>query len=134
MFPLIMGKEMAHKVLGEGKLLTADEALKYGLVQHVYPPSEVKAEAEKYCLELARLPFGSHELQRKIQSGNLVEILKKVNKEECDECEKKWVCHKSFAAIAKYLESRNMNAAAFILRCSYIYPFIYTSCMYIINA
>ena len=116
MFPLIMGDDIAHKVLGESKLLTASEALKCGLVQHVYPPLEVLKEAEVYALHLASHPFGANELTRRIVKDDLIEILKKVNSDECDECEKKWVCKKSFSAIAIYLESRNMNTAAFILR------------------
>ena len=120
MFPLIMGEEMARKVLGESKSLTAEEALLCGLVQHIHPPLEVFAEAEKHCLSLAAEPFGSERLKRRVQRDNLVETLKIVNKKECDECEKKWVCRESFAAIAVYLESRNMKGAAMILRCVWV--------------
>ena len=116
MFPLIMGKELSDKVLYESKSITASEALQSGLVHYVYPPNEVRERAEEYCMELVTYPVGSEKLKRFIEQKGLVDILKKVNEEECNECEKKWVCKESFAAIATYLESRKMYAAAYILR------------------
>jgi enoyl-CoA hydratase/carnithine racemase len=116
MFPLIMGKELSDKVLYESKSITAMEALQSGLVHYVYPPNEVRERAEEYCMELTKYPFGSEKLNRLIVQKGLVDILKTVNEKECDECEKKWVCQESFAAIATYLQSRKMYTAAFILR------------------
>lgn len=116
MFPRIMGDDVAYKVLAESKSLSASEALECRLVQYIYSPQDVQNEAEKYALVLASHPSGAEELTRRIEKDNLVEILKKVNEKECIECEKKWVCKKSFSAIASYLESRNMNASALVLR------------------
>lgn len=116
MFPLIMGVELSNKVLYESKSITASEALQSGLIHYVYPANEVRERAEEYCLELATLPHGSEKLKRLIEQKHLVDILRKVNNDECDECEKKWVCKESFAAIAVYLQSRKMYTAAFILR------------------
>jgi enoyl-CoA hydratase/carnithine racemase len=116
MFPLIMGKELSDKVLYESKSITASEALQSGFVHYVYPPNEVRGRAEEYCMELTKSPLGSEKLNRLIVQKGLVDILKTVNEKECDECEKKWVCQESFAAIATYLQSRKMYTAAFILR------------------
>lgn len=116
MFPLIMGNETSYKVLGQSAILTATEAMESGLVQNIFPSKELMPFAEKFCLELAGKPSKSLELERNIVAKDLVDILKKVNAEECDECEKKWVCKESFSKIAEYLQSRNMKSAAFTLR------------------
>lgn len=111
-----MGKETSQKVLGGSKVLTAKEAMQSGLVHSIYSSEELRPSVEKFCLELAERPSKSTELEKQIVVKNLVEILKKVNAEECDECEKKWVCKESFAKIAEYLQSRNMRGAALTLR------------------
>lgn len=116
MFPLIMGNETSYKVLGQSATLTATEAMESGLVQNIFPSKELMPFAEKFCLELADKPSKSLELERRIVAKDLVDILKKVNAEECDECEKKWVCKESFSKIAEYLQSRNMKSAALTLR------------------
>jgi len=116
MFPLIMGEGMANEVLAKGKSLNAIEALECNLIHYIHSQETVRSEALKYCEHLCSLPIGSDQLIRRIVRDNLVEVLKKVNKDECDECEKKWVCKESFHAIALYLESRNMRAAGMILR------------------
>ena len=116
MFPLIMGNETAHKMLAESKSLTAQQALAAGLVDFVYPANEVISKAQEYSMTLAALPSNSEQLKKRIVKLNIVDILKKVNEEECKECEKKWVCKESFAAMATYMESRGMRAPATILR------------------
>ena len=111
-----MGNETSHKVLGESRTLTATEAMESGLVNKIFPSDELRPYVEKFCLELADKPSKSVELEKRIVAKNLVEILKKVNAVECDECEKKWICKESFAKIAEYLQSRNMKTAALTLR------------------
>ena len=111
-----MGDDTSHKVLGESKTLTAIDAMQCGLVHNVFSSKELRPYVEKFCLDLADKPSKSPELEKKIVAKNLVEILKKVNAVECDECEKKWVCKESFAKIAEYLQSRNMRSAALTLR------------------
>jgi hypothetical protein len=97
--------------------LNATEALECNLVHYIHSQETVRSEALKYCEHLCSLPIGSDQLVRRIVKDDLIDVLKKVNKDECDECEKKWVCKESFHAIALYLESRNMRAAGMILRC-----------------
>jgi enoyl-CoA hydratase/carnithine racemase len=105
--------------LAKGKTLTAIEALECNLVHYIYSQETVRSEAYKYCEYLCSLPEGSDQLTRKIVKDNLVDILKQVNKDECDECEKKWVSKECFHAVALYLESRNMRAAGMLLRYGY---------------
>ena len=97
-------------------MLTAQEAMQSGLVHEIFSSEELRPSVEKFCLELAERPLKSPKLEKQIVEKNLVEILKKVNAKECDECEKKWVCKESFAKIAEYLQSRNMRSAALTLR------------------
>lgn len=115
-FPRIMGPEMAEKVLWKGVKLSAEEALQYRLVHEVCSPDNLLASAMLRCEQLAAMPPCSPELQRKIVTEGLVDKLKKVNVEECEILEKKWVSKECFAALAAYLSSRNLHVAAFVLR------------------
>ena len=116
LFPKIMGAKIADEVLAGGKLLSAEDALSCGLIQHIYPPNQVQEEAIKHCTRLATHPLGSDCLERKLVKQGLRATLKKVNTEEVDYLQKAWVSTECFMALAKYLESRKMRAAAMVLR------------------
>jgi hypothetical protein len=53
---------------------------------------------------------------RYIIAEKLVDILKTVNKKECDVLSKKIISKECFFQLANYLEKKNMKFAAFILR------------------
>ena len=122
MFPKILGEEIANKLLEEGAVLSAQEALKYGLVHCIVPEATIAEVVTQYCKHISTLPSNSEELTRRIKKENLLDKLKEVNLAECDELEKAVVSRKCFTALAKYLESRNMRSAAFMMRCV-ILPF-----------
>jgi enoyl-CoA hydratase/carnithine racemase len=117
MFPKILGEEIANKLLEEGAVLNAQDALRHGLVHCIVPEATIAEVVTKYCKHIATLPPDSEELTKRIKKENLLEILKEVNLKECDELEKAVVSRKCFTALAKYLESRNMKSAAFMMRC-----------------
>ena len=114
MFPKIMGPEVANEVLWKGRKLNAEEALKCGLVQELYPPDELLQRATAYCERLAA--FHPKELKRFIVQEELTEKLQEVNTEECSILEKKWVRKECFEALANFMESRNMKTQATVLR------------------
>ena len=111
-----MGEEIAKKVLGEGLVLSAQDALKCGLVNCVVPDEDIKEVVTKYCYHIATLDPTDKELIKKIKKENLLEKLKEVNLAECDVLEVAVVSKECFSALAKYLDSRNMKIAAFMMR------------------
>ena len=115
-FPKIMGEEIAKKVLGEGLVLSAQDALKCGLVNCVVPDENIKDVVTKYCYHIATLSPTDNELIKKIKKENLLEKLKDVNLAECEVLEVAVVSKECFTALATYLDSRNMKIAAFMMR------------------
>ena len=116
MFPRLLGASNAGKLLDEGATFTAEDALKSGLVKEVVPEAELLLRSLKYCEELAALPSESEKLVRRLKRENLIEKLHEVNKQECDECQRTWICKESFNALSKYLLSRKMYSAAVVLQ------------------
>jgi peroxisomal 3,2-trans-enoyl-CoA isomerase len=122
-FPRLMGKETADEVLWKGRKLSAKEALSCGLVQSIHPPSETLQAALQYCHDSicssrdhGKVGIEATPLSRRIVREGIVEELQRANKEECDVLGRKWISKECFAALAKYLESRNMRLAAYFLR------------------
>jgi peroxisomal 3,2-trans-enoyl-CoA isomerase len=125
-FPRIMGGERANDVLWKSRKLSSKEALEFGLVQSLHANAEETINsAMDYARKLAAKPNGSEELVRRIQREGIVAELERVNLEECDVLQCKWISRECFEALARYLESRKMKIAAFMLRycpcvlCSY---------------
>ena len=116
LFPKIMGPKIANEMLEGGKLMSAEEALSCGFIQHIHSPSTVLEEAMNHCTRLATHPLGSDWLERKLIKQGIRATLQKVNKEEVDYLQKAWVSPECFTALATYLESRKMRAAAVVMR------------------
>ena len=118
MFPKIMGEEIANEVLWKGKLLTADDAKRCKLVKEIYETTEdLNQHAMKYCEELVKLPDHAPEGIRFTEKDTkLLKCLQQINKEECDELERRWVSKDCFEALACFLEKRKMRLAAGVLR------------------
>ena len=111
-----MGVEVAKKVLEEGAILNSHEALTCGLVQCVVPTDRVQEISMKYCQHISDLKADDVELIKKIKKENLLDKLLEVNLKECDVLQKSVVSKKCFNAITKYLDSRNMKSAAFVMK------------------
>lgn len=116
LFPKIMGEATAEQVLGQGKLLSAQEALVTGLIHDVLPADQVLPAAMAHCEYLVSKSARAGERQRTIVKEGLVQKLQAVNAAEMDECEIAWISKESFGALAKYLESRKAWAPAMVLR------------------
>jgi Delta3-Delta2-enoyl-CoA isomerase len=116
MFPHIMGAEVAKKLLEEGAVLNSHEALACGLVQCVLPADRIQDVVMKYCQHISDLQPDAFELIKRIKKENLLEKLLEVNLKECETLQKSVVSKKCFRAIAKYLDSRNMKTAAYVMK------------------
>jgi len=51
--PRLIGVARANELLMSGKILTAREALEYGIVSHVWPDAEFKAKVRELALDIA---------------------------------------------------------------------------------
>lgn len=119
-FPKIMGEGLAHSVLWESKVLTAQEAKQCGIVHEILPPGELEDAAIAYCRKLVGNVAVENvsALHWPIREG-LVEKLREVNQAELDLLQKKWVSSECFLALATFLEKKNLKLAALMLR--YVY-------------
>ena len=54
--PLLIGLSMASEFAFDGRILTAEEAYRYGMVSRVFPDSELHQEVHEYAVKLAAGP------------------------------------------------------------------------------
>ena len=52
----LIGRHRALRFLYDGELLSAQQALEFGLVDHVVPPQRLRAEVDRYARKLAAKP------------------------------------------------------------------------------
>ena len=132
-FPQIMGHDEANRILWDGEVFGADEAVKTGLV-HETTEGDVMGRALHHAETLANeytatvvdsrsaAVFHAQRLGKRlnIPEGQrdvaLIERLRQVNTEEGEVLEKAWVSKDCFNALGDFLESRKMVAPAMVLR------------------
>ena len=86
--PRIVGIGMAKQMIFTGQSIKADEALKIGLVNAVYPQNELITEAKKLALTIAKnSKFAVKSCKKAINEGFLVDIDKGIKIEEKLICE-----------------------------------------------
>lgn len=54
--PLLLGLSMASEFAFDGRILTSEEACRYGMVSRVFPDSELHQEVHEYAVKLAAGP------------------------------------------------------------------------------
>lgn len=73
--PRIVGEGMAREMIYSGARLDAREALRVGLVNHVYPVGELPAEAKKLAERIARnAPIGVRAAKAAISRGAMTDL------------------------------------------------------------
>jgi enoyl-CoA hydratase len=71
-----VGQSRAMEILMTGRMYTAQEALEWGLVNHVYPPYQLMPEAEKLAGDIAKMaPMAVGAAKRVIKRGEGVDLM-----------------------------------------------------------
>lgn len=90
-----------------GRKLTATEARDRGLVADVFEDASLQEEAMSRAKTLAALPPQSMVLSKGIvRKGMGAEDLKRVNKEECELLQERWVSDECMQAIMKFFSRK----------------------------
>lgn len=101
-FPRMMGNLKASEFLLFNRKLEANEALRYNLVTEVIPHADFEKIAWQRVEEFSKLPKESLlESRRVLRSGD-VEVLKKVNKKECDVLVARWSSSEFMKVITEF--------------------------------
>lgn len=108
LFPKVLGKELAHKMLDDGYTMKADEAKKHGFVHDIIPRPKLIQHCQWHAADIieGRIPFTQRECLRE------KEVLKKVNFEENEYLEDAWVSEKCFSALEDFMAKKGQKPAA----------------------
>ncbi|KAJ8042173.1 Enoyl-CoA delta isomerase 2, mitochondrial [Holothuria leucospilota] len=101
-FPKIMGAAKANEVLLFGRQLSAMEAKERGLVTEVFHNSEFTEEINRRVADYSELPTSSTISSKNLIRASEMDVLKKVNREECDLLVKLWQSPECFQAIMNF--------------------------------
>ena len=78
----VLGASRAMEVLMTGKLYDAEQALKWGLINHVYPADRFEEETEKLAEEIARnSPIAVGATKKIIRRGDSVDLMTQLDME-----------------------------------------------------
>jgi enoyl-CoA hydratase len=78
LWPLLLGLNRGKEYLFTGDLLSAEEALTFGLVNHVYPAPELTAEATKLAERIAAGPAVAIQFNKRLANAELVDRVNRV--------------------------------------------------------
>jgi len=78
LWPLLMGLNRGKEFLLTGQMMGADEAFRLGLVNHVYPLAELRAEAAAFALRLARGPQVAIQFNKRLANADLVDRVNRI--------------------------------------------------------
>jgi enoyl-CoA hydratase len=71
LWPLLLGLHRGKEYLLTGDIMTAAEALQFGLVNHVYPKERLLAEAEAFAARLAAGPQVAIQFNKRLANADL---------------------------------------------------------------
>ena len=78
LWPLLLGLNRGKEYLLTGDLITAAEAERFGLVNHVCPRAEVVAQAEAFARRLAEGPAIAIQFNKRLANADLVDRVNRV--------------------------------------------------------
>ncbi|WP_035855690.1 enoyl-CoA hydratase/isomerase family protein [Cryptosporangium arvum] len=78
LWPLLLGLNRGKEYLFTGDLLSSEEALTFGLVNHVYPAPELTAEATKLAERIAAGPAVAIQFNKRLANAELVDRVNRV--------------------------------------------------------
>lgn len=73
LWPLLLGPHRGKEVLMLGDLMTADDAYRLGLANHLYPVATLRAEAEKIAMRLAKGPRVAIQFNKRLANADIVD-------------------------------------------------------------
>src|SRR4051794_615073 len=78
LWPMLMGLNRGKEFLLTGDIMGADEALKLGLVNHVYPRATLLTEAHALAARLARGPQVAIQFNKRLANAEVVERVNRI--------------------------------------------------------
>ena len=105
-FPKMMGPQNAIEMLMFGRKLTADEALRQGLVAKVYP-HETLDQAWALVYQFAKLPVGAMTTAKALIRDPIRRQLHKANETECNVLTERFKSDEAIEAIIKFLSRKS---------------------------
>ncbi len=106
-FPLLVGRNRAMDLLITGRIITAKEAERIGLINHVYPQKDFYAKADEFISQITTLSASTVSLTKKAMdcaiNQPVMEALRHSDREYIEELMKTEDAHEGLAA---FLEKR----------------------------
>lgn len=81
LLPQAIGQKMAREVLLTGRFFSADEALKWGLINKIAEPGGAKEAAEEYIVQLLQQPLDSLMATKELMRASKADVGKVVTNE-----------------------------------------------------
>jgi len=102
-----MGFGRSYEVLFAGEKLTAETAMRYGLVTKVFPSSSFESETTSRLQAFSKLSYDNIVQSRKLIRDQLKKELHNANEIECKLAEQRWQSKEALDAIMKFFSSRS---------------------------
>jgi peroxisomal 3,2-trans-enoyl-CoA isomerase len=109
LFPKVMGKELAHKMLDQGYVMKADEAKKSGFFHEIIPRPKLIQHCQWTAADIIEGRVPSFKQRASLAEK---EVLKRVNFEENEYLEDAWVSEKCFSALEDFMAKKGQKPAA----------------------
>lgn len=109
LFPVLMGRMRATEALALGGTLTAQEAKRSGLVTDVLPEANFEREVIRKAEKFARFPpegFRDTLALGKFRSQEQRQILKEINRKECNNLVARWQSRECQQALIDFAQRR----------------------------
>ncbi|CAL1536535.1 unnamed protein product [Lymnaea stagnalis] len=106
-FPKIMGYSKANEMLLFNKKITAAEAKQVNLVSEVFLNDSFVRETSTRIQQFAKCPPQSLRLSKILNRSSELELLKKVNKEECKLLEERWQSKECINAVMAFFSRKS---------------------------
>ncbi len=78
LWPLLLGPHRGKEYLLTGDIISAEQALEFGMVNHLYPKERLLQEAEALAIRLAQGPRVAIEFNKRLANADLVDRVNRV--------------------------------------------------------
>ncbi|XP_050397648.1 enoyl-CoA delta isomerase 2 isoform X1 [Patella vulgata] len=105
-FPKLMGTAKASELLLFNKKITAKEALERNLVTEVFPDHSFQKETTTRVEQYAQLPPQSLQISKRLNRRAEIDLLHRVNADECDVLVERWQSDECMNAIMNFFKQK----------------------------